>query len=195
MHFKLELAHEVNSSARHHARTAFFGLVTSVIGITTSAIGAEVAIQAPNVVPISPKLVTAGQPTADALTKLSEHGFMAVIYLAPPTVQDAVPGEAEIVRKQGLEFVNIPVQFGNPTEADFESFVQVMKRLTGRKVLVHCQVNMRASSFTFLYRVVVNKEKPEQAYESVAKVWSPEGPWKSLLVVQLRKAGIPFEPY
>ena len=79
--------------------------------------------------------------------------------------------------------------------ADFESFVQVMNRLEGRKVLVHCQVNMRASSLTFLYRAIVGKEKPEQAYEAVAKVWSPEGPWKRLMVSQLRKAGIEFEPY
>ena len=69
-----------------------------------------------------------------------------------------------------------------------------MNRLRDRKVLVHCQVNMRASSMTFLYRVIVGGEKPD-AYEAVAKVWSPEGPWKRLLTDQLRKAGIAFEPY
>jgi protein tyrosine phosphatase (PTP) superfamily phosphohydrolase (DUF442 family) len=158
-------------------------------------LAAEPVIQAPNVVPITPLLVTSGQPTANALARLAAQGFGAVIYLAPLTVPDAVPDEAEIVRRQGLEFVNIPIKFGNPTEADFQSFVEVMDRLQDRKVLVHCQVNMRASSMTFLYRVVVGHEKPEQAYEAVARVWSPEGPWKDLLVSQLRKAGIAFEPY
>jgi hypothetical protein len=62
-------------------------------------------------------------------------------------------------------------------------------------VLVHCQVNMRASTMTFLYRVIKAHEPPEQAYQSVARVWSPEGPWKRLLVSQLQKAGIAFEPY
>jgi hypothetical protein len=61
--------------------------------------------------------------------------------------------------------------------------------------VVPTQVNMRASSLTFLYRVIVGREGPERAYESVARVWSPEGPWKSLITVQLRKAGIAFEPY
>jgi protein tyrosine phosphatase (PTP) superfamily phosphohydrolase (DUF442 family) len=159
------------------------------------AFGAEQALEAPNVVPISALLVTSGQPSRDALANLSAQGFGAVIYLAPPTVPDAVPGEAEIVRKQGLEFINIPIPFGNPTEADFRSFVEAMNRLRGRKVLVHCQVNMRASSMTFLYRVIVGREKPEQAYDSVARVWSPHGPWKSLLIAQLHKAGIAFEPY
>jgi protein tyrosine phosphatase (PTP) superfamily phosphohydrolase (DUF442 family) len=166
-------------------------LVTSALG--GSALAADPAIDAPNVVPISARLVTSGQPTANSLGGLSAQGFGAVIYLAPPTSPDAVRGEADIVRKQGLEFVNIPIQFGNPTEADFNAFVAAMNRFQDRKVLVHCQVNMRASSMTFLYRVIVGHEKPEQAYESVTRVWAPEGPWKTLLTSQLHKAGISFE--
>lgn len=158
-------------------------------------ISAETTLKAPNVVPVSARIVTSGQPNAAALAGLAAQGFAAVIYLAPPTVPDAVPGEADIVRAQGLEFVNIPVKFGDPTEADFQAFVAAMERFGERKVLVHCQVNMRASSMTFLYRVIVGREKPEQAYESVARVWSPEGPWKRLITTQLKKAGIAFEPY
>ena len=70
-----------------------------------------------------------------------------------------------------------------------------MADLKGHKVLVHCQVNMRASSMTFLYRVIIRKDPPEQAYEAVAGVWSPAGPWKALLVSQLKKHNIAFEPY
>jgi protein tyrosine phosphatase (PTP) superfamily phosphohydrolase (DUF442 family) len=163
--------------------------------VCASVQAAQAPLQAPNVVPISADLVTSGQPTAEALAHLSEQGFGAVIYLAPPTVSDAVPAEADLVRKQGMEFVNIPIPFNKPTSADFQAFVSAMRKFSGRKVLVHCQVNMRASSMTFLYRVVSQGEKPEQAYESVAKVWSPQGPWKDLLVAELRNAGIAFEPY
>jgi protein tyrosine phosphatase (PTP) superfamily phosphohydrolase (DUF442 family) len=170
-------------------------VLVGAIAFTGQALAADPAIDAPNVVPISPDLVTSGQPTAAALSRLAAQGFGAVIYLAPPTVPDAVRGEAEIVRKQGLEFVNIPIQFDKPTDADFQSFVAAMERLRDRKVLVHCQVNMRASSLTFLYRVIVGRENPELAYESVARIWSPEGPWKRLIVSELRKAGIAFEPY
>lgn len=169
-------------------------LVAAVV-LGGAAFAAEPALEAPNVVIISPSLVTSGQPTANALSRLAAQGFGAVIYLAPPTVSDAVPGEAEIVRKQGLEFINIPIKFGDPTEADFKSFIAAMNSLGDRKILVHCQVNMRASSMTFLYRVVVGHEKPEQAYESVSRIWSPGGPWKNLLTSQLRKAGVQFELY
>ena len=166
-----------------------------IIGAGAQAAEAPLPLQAPNVVPISADLVTSGQPTAAALARLSEQGFGAVIYLAPPTVSDAVPAEADMVRKQGMEFVNIPIPFNNPTQIDFQAFVAAMERLGSRKVLVHCQVNMRASSMVFLYRVVSRGVKPEQAYESVAKVWSPQGPWKDLLVAELRRAGVEFEPY
>lgn len=159
------------------------------------AAASDKTIHAPNVVPISTMLVTSGQPTAASLQQLAQQEFAAVIYLAPPTVSDAVAGEAEIVRAQGLEFINIPIPFGNPTAADVDAFFATMKRLPGKKVLVHCQVNMRASSMTFLYRTIVLREKPEIAYETVSKVWSPSGPWKKLIVDQLQAAGIHFDPY
>ena len=155
----------------------------------------ELSIQAPNVVAISSMIVTSGQPTAVALSQLGAQGFKAVIYLAPPTVRDAIAEEADIVRRQGLEYINIPISFGEPTGADFDQFVTAMSKFQDQKVLVHCQVNMRASTMTFLYRVIKLNEPPEQAYQSVARVWSPHGPWKQLLTSQLRKAEIAFEPY
>lgn len=153
------------------------------------------ALDAPNVVAISPTLVTSGQPTPESLARLREQGFAAVIYLAPPTVRDAVPDEAAIVRRQGLEFLNIPIDFANPTASDLRAFIEAMNRLRGRKVLVHCQVNLRASSMTFLYRAIVERANPDDAYRSVAGVWSPHGPWRELIVAELRRAGIAFEPY
>lgn len=153
------------------------------------------ALDAPNVVRISESLVTSGQPTAAGLAGLSSLGFDAVINLAPPTSPDAVRGEPEIVRKQGLSFINIPINFGQPTDSNFQEFVAAMSGLEGKKVLVHCQVNMRASSMIFLYRVVVEHQDPEKAYEAVAKIWSPEGPWKLFIAAELKQAGIPFQPY
>jgi hypothetical protein len=54
---------------------------------------------------------------------------------------------------------------------------------------------MRASSMVFLHRVIHGKEDPDKAYESAARVWSPQGPWKDLIVALLRKNRIAFEPY
>jgi protein tyrosine phosphatase (PTP) superfamily phosphohydrolase (DUF442 family) len=159
------------------------------------AAGYAAALSAPNVVEITPRLVTAGQPSAAALATLAVQGFAADIYLAPLTASDAVPDERRIVEAQGLVFVNIPIEFNSPTEQDFAAFVAALAPLQGRKVLVHCQVNMRASSMVFLYRVIVNKEDPQLAYESVARVWSPNGKWRQFIVATLRRHGTAFEPY
>ena len=148
---------------------------------------------APNLVEISPQLVTSGQPSAEMLSNLKALGFDVVIYLAPPTVPDAVRDEQLIVARQGLTFVNIPIRFDNPTEADFETFAAVLGSLGNRKVLVHCQINLRASSMVFLYRAVVLKVPPRPAYVAVASVWAPDGPWRRLIESQLRKHKIAFE--
>ena len=150
-------------------------------------------LDAPNVVVISETLVTAGQPDRDSLLALSQLGFQAVVNLAPPTVPDAVADEAELVQGQGIEFINIPVQWKTPSEADFDAFATAMNGFKGKKVLVHCQANMRASAMTFLYRVIVTKENPAEAYDSVKKVWTPEGPWKMLVNEQLRKHQVAFQ--
>ena len=139
--------------------------------------------------------MTSGQPSAEALAGLAAQGFEAVIYLAPPTVSDAVRDEALIVARQGLMFVNIPIKFDSPTEKDFEAFTSVLSSLATRKVLVHCQINLRASSMVFLHRVITAKEDPRVAYDAVARVWSPDGTWKTLMRTLLRKNGVNFDPY
>lgn len=159
------------------------------------AIAQQPALKAPNVVPITPSLVTSGQPSAETLAGLAAQGFEAVVYLAPPTVNDAVRDEAYIVGKQGLVYVNIPIKFDNPTEQDYQAFAEVLDALGKRKVLVHCQINLRASSMVFLYRAIAKKENPQVAYEAVARVWSPHGPWMRLIKAQLQKNGVAFDPY
>jgi protein tyrosine phosphatase (PTP) superfamily phosphohydrolase (DUF442 family) len=150
-------------------------------------------LAAPNVVQVSPQLVTSGQPSAEALANLEALGFQAVIYLAPPTVSDAVRDEPLIVSRQGLAFINIPIRFEQPTEADFDAFAAALRGLGDRKVLVHCQINLRASSMVFLYRAIVLKDDPRIAYDAVEKVWVPHGAWRDLIDAQLRKHGIAFE--
>ena len=175
----------------------FFGpsLAVSLVLVASASLAQPRPVSAPNAVEITPRLVTAGQPSAEALAGLGAQGFEAVIYLAPPTVSDAVRDEAVIVGRQGLVFVNIPVRFDSPTEQDFETIASVLSALAKRKVLVHCQINLRASSMVFLYRVIIGKEDPRLAYEAVTRIWAPDGPWKRLIREQLRKNGLNFDPY
>lgn len=151
------------------------------------------SLDAPNVVPISSHLVTSGQPSAAALSNLRGAGFQGVIYLAPSTVSNAVENEPDLLEKQGIEFVHIPIPFGSPTAGHFQAVTDALQRLKEKKVLVHCEVNMRASSMVFLHRVITLKEDPVQAFAAVTAVWSPRGPWRTLIEAQLRNGGVKFE--
>ena len=152
-------------------------------------------LDAPNVVAITPRLTTSGQPTAAALAGLGAAGFEAVIYLVPGGVSDAVADEEGIVRRQGLGWAYIPVPFDSPKEAHFDAFVAALARWPDKRLLVHCQLNLRASSLVLLHRVLVGREDPERAYDAVAAVWSPSGPWLQLINSLLRKNGMRFVPY
>lgn len=178
-------------------RIASVAAILAFLGVPATSQSALPALrlEAPNVVVISDQLITSGQPSAGALTQLRAQGFDVVLYLAPPTVADAVADEPTILDAQGVQYINIPIPFGSPTAQDFAAVSAALTRFKGKKVLVHCQVNMRASTMVFLHRVVVDKVAPDTAYESVSAVWSPQGPWKRLISDVLQQHRIAFEPY
>jgi protein tyrosine phosphatase (PTP) superfamily phosphohydrolase (DUF442 family) len=153
------------------------------------------SIDAPNFTALGPNLATSGQPTAEALATLGAHGFHAVVYLAPSTVPNAVKEEPELLARQGIAFIHLPIPFEAPGESHLQALSDALNALRDRKVLVHCEINMRASTLVFLYRVIELKEPPSAAYEAVARIWSPRGPWRRLMVEQLARHHIAFEPY
>lgn len=172
----------------------------AIVGATAllasgSVLAQWTAFEAPNFVPITSSLATSGQPSPAALADLKRIGVEVVISLGPHGSSDLVPEESAIVRTQGIDFVSLPFPPDGPSEAQYLAVAEALGRVQGRRTLVYCQVNGQASTFVFLHRVIVGKENPDLAYESVAKVWSPSGLWKELLVKQLRKYQIDFEPY
>ena len=170
-------------------------LTVSGAGLFAACPSPAHALNAPNVVIIDRSIVTSGQPTAESLATLRAEGFEAVIYLAPASVADAVKEEPTILARQGIEFVHVPIPFTAPTESHFDAVSAALDRLKGKKILVHCQVNMRASTMVFLYRVLHRKEAPAAAYDAVTQVWTPQGPWKQLAQGLLDKGGVKFELY
>ena len=145
-----------------------------------------------NYVAATERLHTAGQPDAATLATLGEQGFELVINLAPPNNQGAVADEGKLVAEPGPTYVNIPVNWQKPTYEDFELFSAVMNGARDRKVLVHCQLNMRASAFTFLYRVIEEHVPPEQAMEALRAVWIPRDQWATFTADELKRHNIDF---
>lgn len=152
-------------------------------------------LAAPNVIAVGPRLVTSGQPPADQLGRLRELGFEAVVCLVPADIPAWVAGEDRLVREQGLAWAHVPVPFVAPTEAHAQACSDALARFASRRTLVHCELNFRASTMTFLHRVLALGEPADEAYDAVAQVWSPVPAWRQLVVRRLKAAGITFEPY
>ena len=110
--------------------------------------------QLTNYYPISPLILTAGQPTAEQIGLVAAAGCQAVINLARPSSPNALTDEAELAAAQGMDYIAIPVVWEEPTLDDLARFFTAMEANQARKVFVHCVVNYRVSAFIYLYRVL-----------------------------------------
>jgi protein tyrosine phosphatase (PTP) superfamily phosphohydrolase (DUF442 family) len=133
--------------------------------------------------------VSSAQPAKDYLKDIKQQGFDMVINLAPPQSMGSIDVEGALVGSQGLRYVNIPVDFKKPTADDFRFFSDMMKAGAGKKILVHCQVNMRGSSFSFLYRVIFEGAPVTDTLAKLTSVWAPDPVWKRFIEETLAANG------
>lgn len=165
--------------------------------LPAQAWAAPEALRAPNVVRIDAGLVTSGLPQRDSLQALKALGFARVLHLVPLDTPGMLPEEPALVRDQGLRFDHVPIPFGAPALPHLDAVFAVLDdwaRAPGQG-LVHCEVNMRASCCTFLWRVLRRADDPPQAWDAVTKVWTPRGRWRTLVEQALARGGVRFEPW
>jgi hypothetical protein len=73
------------------------------------------------------------------------------------------------------------VDFSNPLPSEFYAFADSMQRNTGKKTLLHCQVNARATAFSFLYRVIYEDVPVAEAKADMNTVWQPNEVWRDFI--------------
>ena len=149
--------------------------------------------QVVNFLQYSDHFASAGQPTAEQLELIRDSGFERIIYIAFSTDRNALANEDKLVKDLGMEYVQIPVVWAEPTPADYESFAAVMARDVNKKTLLHCQVNMRASAFAFLYRVLEEGVPMAEAKAAMNAIWEPNDTWRQLIFDVLEANGKPTE--
>lgn len=141
----------------------------------------------------SPFFASAGQPTAEQLQLVRNAGYERVIYIAFSNNQNALSNEDLIVKGLGMDYVHIPVDWTNPSTRDFHTFVDVMQRDPEVKTLLHCQVNARATAFSFLYRVIYENVPIALAKADMNTVWEPNAVWRDFIFSILAEHGISGE--
>lgn len=140
-----------------------------------------------NYVDISPNLGTAGQPTRDQFAAIQQAGFEVVINLLPSSSPKAIADEEALVNSLGIDYITIPVVWTEPTAADLDRFFEAMQQNQGRKVFVHCAMNMRVSAFVFLYRVLVEGAAVEDAKWAMLELWEPDPVWQAFIDQSLQR--------
>jgi protein tyrosine phosphatase (PTP) superfamily phosphohydrolase (DUF442 family) len=153
-----------------------FVLITIALLAQPVAAAADLA-DASNYREYSERFASSGQPTAAQLENAAELGFERIVYLAFTDDGTAIEREDSIVKELGMEYIHIPVDFGNPTVDDFKAFARIMAGNDVPKTLLHCQVNFRASTFSFLYRTIILHVSMLDAKEDLDSVWVPNEIW------------------
>ena len=133
---------------------------------------------------------SSGQPTEAQLKALKAEGFERIVYIAYSDHDNALENEDRLVKKLGMEYAHIPVEWSEPTPSDFYLFAGAMQRAPDKRTLLHCQVNFRASAFSFLYRVVYDDVPVKQAKADMNSVWHPNETWRELIFTVLNDNGI-----
>ncbi|WOJ94201.1 protein tyrosine phosphatase family protein [Congregibacter variabilis] len=143
---------------------------------------------------VSDVLLTAGQIYPEQVAALQSENVELIINLA---VADPKRNAQEpfAVAAAGISYVNIPVLWDSPTPRDLDLFFAMMDARQGRKTLVHCFANFRASAFTYLYRVIREGVPEAEAREDLYAVWDAakfdENPiWRAFIADALKAAEI-----
>lgn len=123
---------------------------------------------------------------------IAKAGYRAVVNLALPTSDNALPNESDLVAREGMTYVQIPVLFDRPQDGDYERFEKVMNALRGTPVFVHCAANMRVSAFMFLYRLRSNEANRTEAEADLRKIWEPDPTWKTFINAHLPQGEAPI---
>lgn len=130
---------------------------------------------------VSPRLATGGQPTETQIGAIASAGFDTLINLALPTSPHALPNEARLCARYGLEYLSFPLDFDTPELATALEFLRALRSRGKHRVFVHCAMNYRVSALIYAYRVAVMREDVRRARETMLSVWQPTEPWWRLM--------------
>jgi protein tyrosine phosphatase (PTP) superfamily phosphohydrolase (DUF442 family) len=130
---------------------------------------------------IDDRVTTSGQPTEPQLAEIQALGVRHIINLGLHTHEKALPDEAASVGHLGMTYIHIPVDFQNPTAADFAEFCSVMEQLKDVPVHVHCIANYRVSAFFYRYHRDVLGMDEKRARAEMERIWQPNEVWATFI--------------
>jgi uncharacterized protein (TIGR01244 family) len=138
-----------------------------------------------NYLKLTDTIATSGQPSETQIGEIAKAGYQLVVNLALADAEYSLANEKATVESHGMAYIHLPVIWTHPTAENLEAFCDVMDANEGKKIFVHCAANMRVSAFMALYRIRRLGWSPEQAFQDMQRIWTPEGWWRDFILASL----------
>lgn len=122
-----------------------------------------------NFLQVTPDFCTGAQPRPEHFVMLKSRGVKTVLNLRVPEEHRAEEEKAA-VEAAGMKYINIPVNYRNPTDADVDAFLKVTDDPANRPMFAHCTLAIRVGAFWLIRLVVRDGMTWEAALEEAKKV-------------------------
>ncbi|WP_292531860.1 protein tyrosine phosphatase family protein [Methylocystis sp.] len=130
---------------------------------------------------IDSRLTTSGQPSESELAEIAALGVRYVINLGLYSHEKALPDEAATVGALGMTYLHFPIDFQQPTDADYQAFCAAMTDTCDAATHVHCIANYRVSALLYRYRRDQLGVDEAMARADLERIWTPNDVWTTLI--------------
>src|SRR5437016_9989268 len=144
-HFEFHVSHSYPMSA----------LLTSLAGLPNAA------------EPVS-GWITGGQPTEQQLKAFKTAGGQVVLDNRDP-MEPRPFDEPTAVRAAGLEYISLPIIHGAVTTDTMKQMYTAVKKLEGRKALLHCSSGNRTSAALIPYLMIDKTMEQDDAVDTAMR--------------------------
>ncbi|HET9387157.1 MAG TPA: sulfur transferase domain-containing protein [Gemmatimonadales bacterium] len=122
----------------------------------------------PNAAEPVPGWITGGQPTEQHLKAFKAAGGEVVLDNRDP-MEPRPFDEPAVVRAAGLEYHTLPIVHGAVNQDTMKRMHEMLRRLTGRKALLHCSSGNRTSAALIPYLMLDQEMTQDDAVDTAMK--------------------------
>lgn len=108
--------------------------------------------------------ITGGQPTEQQLKAFKAAGGEVVVDNRDP-MEPRPFDEPAVTRALGLEYISVPIVHGAVTVETMKQMHEMLKKLAGKKALLHCSSGNRTSAALIPYLMIDKKMEQDDAVD------------------------------
>jgi protein tyrosine phosphatase (PTP) superfamily phosphohydrolase (DUF442 family) len=123
----------------------------------------------PNASEPIPGWVTGGQPSAAHVNALKGAGCQVIVDNRDP-MEPRPFDEPATVRAAGMEYISMPIVHGAVTVATMQQMHATLKKLEGKKALLHCSSGNRTAAALIPYLILDKRMEEESAVEMAMQI-------------------------